>query len=78
MRVTTRDPITGNDVEDRRKAPFVVEGKGDDALVIYFESEQSRKVYLAIPTRLPTPRSLELYRQIEDGDKVMWDTVLWD
>jgi len=58
MRVTTRDPITGNDVQDRHTAPFVVEGEGEGALVIYFESEQSRKAYLEFPVRVPTPRSV--------------------
>jgi len=78
MRVTTRDPITGNDVQDRDTAPFVVEGQGEGALLIYFESEQNRKAYLEVPVRVPTTRSVELYRQIKDRDKVMWDTVLWD
>lgn len=78
MRVTTRDPMTGNDVADPRLAPFVVEGEGEGALVIYFESERSRQTYLQIPVRVPTPRSTKLYRQIEDYDKTIWDTVLWD
>ena len=78
MRVTTRDPITGNDVRDRQQAPFIIEGEGDNALIVYFDSEQSRDAYLAIPSRIPTPRSVELYRQIEEHDKVVWDTVLWD
>ena len=78
MRVASRDPITRNDVRNRRNAPFVVEGDGADALVIYFESDQSRKAYLAIPVRMATPRSVELHRQLEDGDKVMRDTMLRD
>ena len=46
MRYQTTDPITGNDVTSLETAPFVIEGSGEDALKIYFESEQSKKAYL--------------------------------
>lgn len=77
MRVTTRDPMTGNDVKDTRNAPVTIEGEGEDALIIYFESEASLQEYREITPRVPTARSVALYREIEQ-DKVLWDTVLWD
>ena len=46
MRYQTTDPITGNDVNSLENAPFVIEGSGEDALKIYFESEQSKQAYL--------------------------------
>lgn len=49
MITTTHDPISLNDVTDLDKAPFVIEGSGDQALKIYFESEANRQEYLDIP-----------------------------
>ena len=46
MRVQTTDPINGKDVTDIEHAPFVVEGSGEDALKIYFESAENRQAYL--------------------------------
>lgn len=46
MRYKTTDPITGNDVTSLESAPYVIEGSGEDALKIYFESERSRTAYL--------------------------------
>lgn len=46
MRTTTTYPVTGNEVTGTEKAPFVVEGEGEDALKIYFETEASRQDYL--------------------------------
>lgn len=77
MRTTTRDPMTGNDVDDLANAPYTIEGHGVNALKIYFESEASHHAYLAMTPRVPTPRSVMLYRHIEH-DAVSWDTVLWD
>jgi hypothetical protein len=37
-----------NDVTDLENAPFVVEGTGDSALKIYFESETNKREYLDI------------------------------
>ena len=73
MRVTTRDPMTGNEVADHQTAPFVIEGSGDNALRIHFESEHSRQEYLKILPRTPEPCSLELYKSFEDNDTVLWD-----
>jgi len=48
MRTTTTDPMTLNDVTDLDNASFVIEGEGDNAIRIYFESEQNRDDYLAM------------------------------
>lgn len=73
MRVTTRDPMTGNDVADRETAPFVIEGSGENALMIHFESEQSRQAYLEILPRKPWRCSLNLYKGFEDDETILWD-----
>lgn len=46
MRITTLDPITLEDVTDLAHAPFVEEGQGDNAIRIYFQSEDNRREYL--------------------------------
>ena len=48
MRVNTLDPMTLNDVEDLENAPFVIEGHGENAMKIYFESEANRAEYLGM------------------------------
>lgn len=53
MRTETTDPISGNTVKNPDKCPFVVEGKGDNALKIYFENEENKKAYLEIETEHP-------------------------
>ncbi len=73
MRVTTRDPMTGNEVRDPDHAPFVLEGEGDGALKIYFESDLTRQDYLAIKPRVPQPCSLNLYRTFENDETILWD-----
>lgn len=73
MRVTTRDPMTGNDVTDRETAPFVIEGSGENPLKIHFESEQSRREYLKIQPRRPEACSLNLYKGFEDDETILWD-----
>lgn len=45
MRISTLDPISMNDVEDIKTAPFIIDGD----LKIYFESEENRNQYLDIP-----------------------------
>lgn len=73
MRTTTRDPITGNDVKDPDDALCVIEGKGPNALKIYFECVTSRDEYLAIAPRIPEDCSLRLYRSFEDNEAILWD-----
>ena len=49
MITTTLDPITLNDVTDMENAPYVIEGEGDGALKIYFESEENKQAYRDTP-----------------------------
>lgn len=49
MRITNLDPISMHGVKDVANAPFVVEGEGPNALIIYFESEANRAEYLDSP-----------------------------
>ncbi len=53
MRVTTTDPITGNDVRNLATAPYVIEGTDEGALKIYFESEESKRAYLDVELEHP-------------------------
>lgn len=48
MRVCTTDPISGRDVSDLGKAPLIIDGAGDSALMIFIEPESNRSEYLAI------------------------------
>ncbi len=49
MITTTLDPISLNDVTDIENAPYLVEGEGQNALKIYFESEQDKVEYVNTP-----------------------------
>jgi len=49
MITTTLDPISLNDVTDIDNAPYIVEGEGNGALKIYFESEENKQAYLETP-----------------------------
>ena len=46
MRTCTTDPISGKDVTNLHSAPFVIEGRGDGALKVYFETEANKADYL--------------------------------
>ncbi len=46
MRTTTLDPMSLNEVIDLENAPFVIEGQGENAIRIYFESEANLQEYL--------------------------------
>jgi len=48
MITSTLDPISMNDVTDTDSAPFVIEGEGENALKVYFESEKNKQEYLSI------------------------------
>jgi len=61
MRVTTIDPISGNDVLNTDNAPHTIEGSGQDALLIYFESEQNRQAYLEIESKTPSSTLVDIY-----------------
>lgn len=46
MIVTTTDPVTGKAVSNPESHPFLIEGEGEYALKIYFESELTKRAYL--------------------------------
>ncbi len=49
-RIETTDPITGKSLEQLIDIPYVIESDDDDSLIIYFESEHNRDLYLEDPT----------------------------
>lgn len=53
MIVTTTDPVTGKEVSNPESHPFLVEGEGEYALKIYFESEATKRAYLETQDDLP-------------------------
>ncbi len=48
-RIETTDPITGKSLRQLANMPYVIEDDEDDDLVIYFETEQNRDLYLQNP-----------------------------
>ena len=46
------DPITGKDVVERVGCPFIIDG----ILTAYFESNETRHIYLTSPFNHPVPR----------------------
>lgn len=59
-RIKTTDPITGRDISDLHGKPYVVEAGAEEDLVIYFESEASKRAYLDIPVEHPIEHSVDL------------------
>lgn len=49
-RIETTDPITGKSLDQLIDMPYVIENDEDNSLIIYFESEQNRELYLQDPT----------------------------
>jgi hypothetical protein len=47
--ITTIDPITGRDIDDPTGHPYIVDGN----VVMYFESEDTRRAYLDTPMDHP-------------------------
>ena len=58
-KIETTDPITGKSLGQLIDMPFVVEDEDSDKLVIYFESEENRALYIEDPTE----HKLEHYRE---------------
>ena len=48
-RIETTDPITGKSLTQLANMPYVIENDNEDNLVIYFESEHNRDLYLKNP-----------------------------
>ena len=49
-RIETTDPITGKALKQLINMPYVIENNNHDSLVIYFESEYNRDLYLQNPS----------------------------
>ncbi len=47
--IETTDPITGRALTQLVNMPYVIEDDEDNSLVIYFESETNRDLYLQNP-----------------------------
>jgi hypothetical protein len=54
-RIETTDPVTGTSLKHLMDMPYVVESTGNDDLVIYFESERTRDIYLQDPASHELP-----------------------
>ena len=48
-RIETTDPITGKSLTQLVDMPYVIEKDQEDSVVIYFESEYNRDLYLQNP-----------------------------
>lgn len=68
MRNSTLDPISMNDVTDIANAPFVIEGEGPNALIIYFENEANKAEYLDIPLHTANATLSAAYAKVADSD----------
>lgn len=53
MIVSTTDPITGRDIKDPENHPYIIEGEGEMAVKIYFESEETKRQYLELEVENP-------------------------
>ena len=62
-RIETTDPITGKSLTQLVNMPYVIENGEDDSLVIYFESEHNRDLYL----KNPDEHRLEHNRKYQHG-----------
>jgi hypothetical protein len=45
-RISTTDPITLRDIPDPYGLPYIVESDADGDVTIYFESQQTRQMYM--------------------------------
>jgi hypothetical protein len=55
MIISTTDPVTLHEVSSPETHPFVIEGRGENILKIYFESEENRRTYLGLNEKLTIP-----------------------
>ncbi|MBC8212509.1 MAG: hypothetical protein H8E21_15735 [Gammaproteobacteria bacterium] len=47
--IETTDPVSGTSLKQLMSMPYVIESSEDESLVIYFESEVTRAIYLENP-----------------------------
>ncbi len=59
-RIETSDPITGRDIPDLTGKPYLVYRGQTEELVVYFESEATKRQYLNIPVEHPIEHRLNL------------------
>ncbi|MFZ0255639.1 MAG: hypothetical protein WAN46_08340 [Gammaproteobacteria bacterium] len=59
-RVEITDPITGRDIADLNGKPYIVDRGTEEELVIYFESEDTKRQFLDIPVEYPIEYRLNL------------------
>ena len=48
-RIEATDPVTGKALSHLMDMPYVVESSQKDDLIIYFESEETREIYMQNP-----------------------------
>lgn len=63
MRIQTTDPINGKDVRDTEHAPYVIEGQGDDALKIYFSTDENQQAYLNIESNQLAGQNIAIHNR---------------
>jgi len=61
MHICSLDPVSMKEVITLKDAPYVVEGSGQNYLVIYFESETNRNTYLEDSWEWPDSELAEPY-----------------
>jgi len=59
-RIETTDPIPRRDIRDLEGKPYVVEAGPEEDLVIYFESEETKRQFLDIPVEHPIDHHVNL------------------
>ena len=67
IREHTVDPISGNQVEDLERAPFLIEGIGSHMLKIYFESRDNRDQFAGSAVQNPQAMLLDAY--VDDKER---------
>ncbi len=70
MRVITFDPISLNDVTDLVNAPFLLQGKGDERMKIYFENSANRARYRRITHAAANVTLTGAYERVAECDSM--------
>lgn len=68
MKLSTIDPMTGNEVLDPGHALFIVEGQGEGAIGICFESQQTREAYLEFCREAFAAPPIDAYNKIAGNE----------
>jgi len=50
-RIETTDPVSGNSLKQLISMPYVIESSTNEDLIIYFESEETREIYIQNPDK---------------------------